>query len=78
VTADGQPILAYRYPTYNRFNRMDYASFNITGKVPVAITNLVSERDARTCYIRPAAYNIQPPIAGNTAGWDMSVAMKFQ
>jgi len=60
VAADGQPIFTYRYPTYNQFSWMDCASFSMTGKVHVTITNLVSERDVRACYIRPIAYNIQP------------------
>src|ERR1039457_4185802 len=66
VAVDGQPVFTYRYPTYNQFNWMDYASFSMTSKVHVTITNLVSERDVRTCYIRPIAYNIQPQIKGNT------------
>src|ERR1019366_7784200 len=52
VAVDGQPIFTYRYPTYNQFNWMDYASFSMAGKVHVTITNVVSERDVRTCYIR--------------------------
>jgi len=71
VTVDGQPIFAYRYPTYNQFNWMDYASFSMTGKVHVTITSLVSERDVRTAYVRPIAYNIQPQIKGNTIGFDL-------
>ena len=71
VAVDGQPIFTYRYPTYNQFNWMDYASFSMTGKVHVTITNLVSERDVRTCYIRPIAYNIQPQIKGNTVSFDL-------
>jgi hypothetical protein len=71
VTVDGQSIFAYRYPTYNQFNWMDYASFSMTGKVHVTITSLISERDVRTCYIRPIAYNIQPQIKGNTVSFDL-------
>src|ERR1022692_4767250 len=70
VAVDGQPIFTYRYPTYNQFNWMDYARFSMTGKVHVTITNLVSEREVRTCYIRPIAYNIQPQIKGNTVSFD--------
>jgi hypothetical protein len=68
---DGQPVFAYRYPTFNQFNWMDYASFSMTGKVHVTITSLISERDVRTCYIRPLAYNIQPQIKGNTISFDL-------
>jgi hypothetical protein len=50
---------------------MDYASFSMTGKVHVTITSLISERDVRTCYIRPLAYNIQPQIKGNTISFDL-------
>ena len=71
VTVDGQPIFAYRFPTYNQFNWMDYAGFSMTGKVHVTITSLISERDVRTCYIRPIAYNIQPQIKGNTISFDL-------
>jgi len=71
VTVDGKPIFAYRFPTYNQFNWMDYASFTMTGKVHVTVTSLVSERDVRTCYIRPRAYNIQPAIKGNTVSFDL-------
>ena len=62
VTVDGQSVFAYRYPTFNQFNWMDYASFSMTGKVHVTITSLISERDVRTCYIRPLAYNFRVPI----------------
>ena len=68
---DGQPVFAYRYPTFNQFNWVDYASFSMTGKVHVTITSLISERDVRTCYIRPLAYNIQPQIKGNTVSFDL-------
>ena len=71
VSVDGQPIFAYRFPTYNQFNWMDYASFTMTGKVHVTVTSLISERDVRTCYIRPIAYNIQPQIKGNTVSFDL-------
>ena len=71
VTVDGQPVFTYRFPTYNQFNWMDYASFSMTGKVHVTITSLISERDVRTCYIRPMAYNIQPRIEGNTVSFDL-------
>jgi hypothetical protein len=71
VTVDGQPIFAYRFPTYNQFNWMDYAAFSMTGKVHVTITSLISERDVRTCYVRPVAYNIKPQIEGNTVSFDL-------
>lgn len=71
VTVDGQPIFAYRFPTYNQFNWMDYASFSMTGKVRVTVTSLISERDVRTCYIRPMAYDIHPQIKGNTVSFDL-------
>jgi hypothetical protein len=71
VAVDGQSVFAYRYPTYNQFNWMDYASFSMTGKVHVEITSLISERDVRTCYIRPLAYNIHPVIKGNTISFDL-------
>ena len=71
VTVDGQPIFAYRFPTYNQFNWMDYASFSMTGKVHVTVTSLISERDVRTCYVRPTAYNIKPTIKGNTISFDL-------
>jgi len=71
VTVDGQPVFAYRYPTFNQFNWMDYASFSMTGKVHVTVTSLISERDVKTCYIRPLAYNIHPQIKGNTVSFDL-------
>jgi hypothetical protein len=71
VTVDGQPVFAYRYPTFNQFNWMDYAAFSMTGKVHVTVTSLISDRDIRTCYIRPIAYNIQPQIKGNTVSFDL-------
>jgi len=71
VTVDGQPVFAYRYPTYNQFNWMDYAGFSMTGKVHVTITSLISERDVKTCFIRPLAYNIQPQIKGSTVSFDL-------
>ena len=71
VTVDGQPVFAYRYPTFNQFNWMDYASFSMTGKVHVTVTSLISERDVRTCFIRPIAYNIQPQIKGNTVSFEL-------
>jgi len=49
VEVDGQPVFAYRYPTFNQFNWMDYASFSMTGKVHVTITSFISERDVKTC-----------------------------
>lgn len=73
VAVDGQPIFTYRYPTYNRFNWMEYASFSMTSKVHVTITNLVSERDVRTCYIL-----IESVGQLTKAGWDISVPMMFQ
>ena len=71
VTVDGQPMFAYRYPTFNQFNWMDYASFSMTGKVHVTITSLISERDVKTCFVRPAAYNIHPQLKGNTVSFDL-------
>jgi hypothetical protein len=71
VTVDGQSVFAYRFPTFNQFNWMDYAAFSMTGKVHVTVTSLISERDVRTCYIRPLAYNIQPQIKGNTVSFDL-------
>ena len=71
VEVDGQPVFAYRFPTYNQFNWMDYASFSMTGKVHVTITSLISERDVKTCFIRPLAYNIQPQMKGNTVSFDL-------
>ena len=71
VEVDGQPVFAYRYPTYNQFNWMDYASFSMTGKVHVTITSLISERDVKTCFVRPLAYNIHPQLKGNTVSFDL-------
>jgi len=71
VTVDGQPVFAYRFPTFNQFNWMDYAAFSMTGKVHVTVTSLISERDVKTCYIRPLAYHIQPQIKGNTVSFDL-------
>ena len=68
VTVDGQPVFAYRYLTYNQFNWMDYAGFSMTGKVHVAVTSLISERDVRTCFIRP----IVRPSGG--AAWTATIA----
>jgi len=50
---------------------MDYASFSMTGKVHVTITSFISERDVKTCYIRPLAYNIHPQLKGNTVSFDL-------
>ena len=71
VTVDGQPVFAYRYPTYNQFNWMDCAGFSMAGKVHVTITSLISERDVRTCFVRPLAYNIHPQIKGDTVSFDL-------
>jgi hypothetical protein len=71
VEVDGQPVFAYRFPTFNQFNWMDYAAFSMTGKVHVTVTSLISERDVKTCYIRPLAYNIHPQIKGNTVSFDL-------
>lgn len=71
VTVDGQSVFTYRFPTFNQFNWMDYTGFSMTGKVHVTVTSLISERDIRTCFIRPLAYNIRPQIKGNTVSFDL-------
>jgi len=71
VTLDGQPVFVHRFLTYNQFQWMDYASFSMTGKVRVTVTNLVSERKVLTCYVRPLAYGIQPQISGNTVTFEL-------
>ena len=71
VTVDGQPVFVHNFFTYDQFQWMDYASFAMTGKVHVTITNLVSERKLITCQIRPLAYGIQPKIDGNTVSFDL-------
>jgi hypothetical protein len=71
VTVDGQPVFTHHFLTYDQFNWMDYASFSMTGKVRVTITNLVSDRKLLTCNIRPLAYGIQPQINGNTASFEL-------
>ena len=55
----------HRYPTYNQFNWMDYASFCMTGKVHVTITMLVSERNVRHL-LHPAA-RLRHPAADQRA-----------
>ena len=71
VTVDGQPVFVHRFLTYNQFNWMDYASFSMTGKVRVTVTNLVGEMNVLTCDMRPLAYGIQPQISGNTVSFDL-------
>ena len=71
VTVDGQPVFVHRFPTYDQFQFMDYASFAMTGKVRVTVTNLVGEIDVLTCDVRPLAYGIQPRISGNTCSFDL-------
>ena len=55
VAVDGQPVFVHNFLTYDQFNWMDYASFAMTGKVHVTVTNLVSERKLMTCHVRPLA-----------------------
>jgi hypothetical protein len=71
VAVDGQPVFVHNFLTYDQFNWMDHASFAMTGKVHVAVTNLVSERKLMTCQVRPLAYGIQPRISGNTCSFDL-------
>ena len=71
VTVNGQPVFVHHFLTYDQFNWMDYASFSMTGKVHVEITNLVSERNLITCSVRPMAYGIHPQISGNKASFDL-------
>ena len=71
VTVDGKPVFVHHFLTYDQFNWMDYASFSMTGKVHVEITNLVSERNVMTCAVRPLAYGIQPQISGKTISFDL-------
>ena len=71
VTVDGQPVFVHRFPTYDQFQFMDYASFSMTGKVRVTVTNLVGEIDVLTCDIRPLAYGIKPQISGNTVSFEL-------
>jgi len=65
VTVDGQPVFVHRFLTYDQFQWMDYASFSMTGKVRVAVTNLVGEMNVLTCDVRPLAHGIKPQISGN-------------
>jgi len=71
VTVDGQPVFVHRFLTYDQFQFMDYASFSMTGKVRVTVTNLVGEMNVLTCDIRPLAYAIKPQIGGNTCSFDL-------
>jgi hypothetical protein len=71
VTVDGQPVFVYRFLTYDQFQWMDYASFSMTGKVRVTVTNLVGEMNVLTCDIRPLAYDIKPQISGNTCSFEL-------
>ena len=71
VAVDDQPVFVHNFLTYDQFNWMDHASFGMTGKVHVTVTNLVSDRKLITCHIRPMAYGIQPQISGNTCSFDL-------
>jgi hypothetical protein len=71
VTVDGQPVFVHRFLTYDQFQWMDYASFSMTGKVKVTVTNLVRDMDLLTCDIRPLAYNIKPQISGNAVSFEL-------
>jgi len=71
VTVNGQPVFVHRLPTYNQFQWMDHASFSMSGKVHIAITSLVNERNIVTCSIRPLAYGIHPQISGKTISFDL-------
>ena len=71
VTVDGQPVFVYRFLTYDQFQFMDYASFSMTGKVRVTVTNLVGEMNVLTCDIRPLAYGIKPQMSGNTCSFEL-------
>ena len=71
VTVDGQPVFVHRFLTYDQFQFMDYASFSMTGKVRVTVTNLVGEMNVLTCDIRPLAYGIKPQISGNTCSFEL-------
>ena len=71
VTVDGQPVFVHRFLTYDQFQFMDYASFSMTGKVRVTVTNLVGEMDVLTCDVRPRAYGIKPQISGNTVSFEL-------
>ena len=71
VTVNGKPVFVHHFLTYDQFNWMDYASFSMTGKVHVEITNLVSERNVMTCAVRPLAYGIKPQISGNKISFDL-------
>jgi hypothetical protein len=71
VTVDGQPVFVHRFLTYDQFQFMDYASFSMTGKVRVTVTNLVGEMNVLTCDIRPLAYGIKPQMSGNTCSFDL-------
>ena len=71
VAVDGQPVFVHNFLTYDQFNWMYHASFAMTGKVHVVVTNLVSERKLMTCLVRPLAYGIQPRISGNACSFDL-------
>src|ERR1039457_6783524 len=71
VTVDGQPVFVHRFLTYYQFQFMAYASFSMTGKVRVTVTNLVGEMNVLTCDIRPLAYGIKPQISGNTCSFEL-------
>ena len=71
VAVDGQPVFVHRFLTYDQFQWMDYASFSMTGKVRVTVTNLVGELNVLTCDIRPMAYGIKPQIGGNTVSFEL-------
>jgi len=69
VAVDSQPVFVYSFLTYDQFNWMDHASFGMTGKVHVTVTNLVSERKLITCHVRPLANGIRPQISANTCSF---------
>ena len=71
VTVDGQPVFVHRFLTYDQFQFMDYASFSMTGKVQVTVTNLVGEMDVLSCDIRPLVYGIKPQMSGNTCSFEL-------
>jgi hypothetical protein len=71
VSVDGQPVFVHRFLTYDQFQFMDYASFSMTGKVRVTVTNLVGEMNVLTCDIRPLAYGIKPQLSGNTCSFEL-------
>jgi hypothetical protein len=71
VSVEGQPVFVHRFPSFNQFQWMDYASFSMTGKVHVTITSLVNDRNVITCFVRPLAYGVHPQISGKTVSFDL-------